>query len=779
MLRKVLCLTLCLILGTTVSAHAAVQRQLEGVRDYPSLPQPYHMLDWQDITLKFIDLVTDPEAEGTYFPVFSWNAPGFQGVEKSFAFPSYVGREMTEGGGESVTLFMMLLSGTLMGLDMRDYKGENFLDTTQVYYNPTLGTFFNNPGSFGGQTFWYELFPAMLHTMLSYEYPDEETMALQNRNSADAWYEACVALGGENLDFDCTSFDLLKKEKVQGDWKEPDAAAGIALIEYLNYAMRGDERYLQAAKWCMDWLEKIDYNPLYEVMGYFAPLLAARMNVELGTNYSVGRFLNWMPGNDSRPRQGWGVINENWHGYDCYGIAGSEPYAGGYAFAMNTFVQCSAIAPVARYDGRYADAIGKWLLNSANALRLFYPGQLPPGHETCADMTGDPDGVIPYEGLREDYNNVALIAMGDPLLYGWAKTDRSLYSGAPSGMLAAILEETETEGILRFDLLKTDYAHGPAYPTALYYNPYDTEKIVTVSLPEGTYDLYDSAAGSKMAENRTGQTEVSLPAGHAAVIVTVPAGAAWTEKSGLLYADGVFVGADRPGVNLISPEKGAEVTGAAEVVTRLDSAGQTPVDMSVTVGDKVLYRGAYMPSVKVDLSECAEGSGKLRVRVAFANGMEETDQAAVKVRSAGNDIASYTPVQLAGQWMAMPEMPGKIERIGAQAYISAPEGETDGGAESPWFFLDLDRDATLRVEVGVCEPEMVIRLLLENAPEGYDLVQTAVDEGESITISLGEILRVRYPGETFTGKQAARLCILATGEENARVSIKRLSLRYD
>lgn len=41
---------------------------------------------------------------------------------------------------------------------------------------------------------------------------------------------------------------------------------------------------------------------------------------------------------------------------------------------MNGFQQAAALAPVAKYDKRYARAIGKWLLNIANASRLFYNG---------------------------------------------------------------------------------------------------------------------------------------------------------------------------------------------------------------------------------------------------------------------------------------------------------------------------------------------------------------------------------------------------------------------
>lgn len=779
-MKKLLALALCAVLLAAVPlhGHAAVQLPLKGVAGYPNLPQPYHMLDWKEIAVQFIDLVTDENAQGQYFPVFSWNRPGYCGVERSFAFPSYVGREMTEGGGESVTLFMALLSATLMGMDMRDYKGENLLDTTEVYYNPTLGTFFNNPGSFGGQTFWYEIFPAMLHTMLSYEYPDEAEMAGRDRRSADAWYAACENLGGENLDFDCLSYDFLKRERVFGDWKEPDAAAGIALIEYFNYIMHGDEKHLQAARWCMDWLEKIDDNPLYEVMAYYAPLIGARMNVEQGTNYSVGRFLNWMPGNDSKPRQGWGVINQAWNGYDCYGLAGSESYAGGYAFAMNTFVQSSAIAPVARYDARYADAIGKWLLNAANAVRLFYPNQLPEGHETCPNLEGDPQGVIPYEGLRRRYNQVDVIAMGDPLLYGWADTDRGIYSGAPVGMMAAMMAPTEVEGIVQFDLLKTDYAHQAAYPTYLYFNPYEETKTVSFQVGDECCDLYDSASGSMLMEHVTGEVQLPLAAARSTVVVVVPSGAAWCRRGADTYADGVFVGSARSAIRVTAPADGATVAGAVEVTTRAYLNNDEAQSMVVTLGDEVVYEGPYAESVKADARACAPGSAVLRVRLTTKNGYVETDQVKVKVSGQPSRIAVYNPVQIAETWESIPSMPARIERVGAQAYITEQGDATWGGAMSPWFFIDFDRSATLMLEMGSSNPCVAVQLYVDGAPYGYYLLgDTALDE--KIYIDVNEALAAYHPQLKLEGEHAARLYLIATGAEGASIGVKLVSLGYD
>ena len=86
--------------------------------------------------------------------------------------------------------------------------------------------------------------------------------------------------------------------------------------------------------------------------------------------------------------------------YDCYGLQGSTTDGGGYAFAMNTFDAAGLITPLVRYDARYARAIGKWMLNLANAARLFYPDALPERLQSLYGWKSDPADAVAYEGLR-------------------------------------------------------------------------------------------------------------------------------------------------------------------------------------------------------------------------------------------------------------------------------------------------------------------------------------------------------------------------------------------
>jgi hypothetical protein len=240
-------------------------------------------------------------------------------------------------------------------------------------------------------------------------------------------------------------------------------------------------------------------------------------------------------------RKGWGVIAQRWGEMDCHGLAGSTTDRGGYAFAMNTFAAAGVLAPVARYDERYARALGKWTLNVANASRLFYADELPRQQQSCPDWAGDPQHVIAYEGLRKAWNGCSPFAIGDPTTYWKMPLDFGLYGSSHVGFLAAIVSPTDVEMILRIDLLATDFFRDQAYPTFLYYNPHPTNRNVSVDVGEGQRDLFDSIGGQFIQRRCTGTVAVEIPAKGVRVIVITPAGGEPSRDGARLRLNGVVI----------------------------------------------------------------------------------------------------------------------------------------------------------------------------------------------------------------------------------------------
>jgi hypothetical protein len=521
------------------------QRSIHAVDLMPNLPRPYRMLDWAGIARKYDRLVFDTDARGEHRPLCWIEPSGTNTGKPSFGLSSYVGdgRAGTDSH-EGVTCIGALMGAVTVGIDKR--KGpHDFVAMCQDHFNSANGVnlVLNSVSQGTGGSFWYEMWPHMAFYALADRYPGDRELERILRITADRWEGVAQALSpGGRPSFDHTSYDVIARRPVDnGQWREPDAAAGMAWIQYAAYRRLRDPRYLKAADLSMRFLAERRDNPFYEVLLPWGALTAARMNAELGRTYPVDKLIQWSFG-ISDCRGGWGVIVGNWSGYDCSGLVGSVDNRGGYAFAMNTFAQVGALTPIARYDTRYAGAIGKWALNAANAARLFYPRQLPQGHESSAGWKGDPQGVIAYEGLRYEWEGKRPYATGDPQAMSWGpKTDLGLYGSSYVGLLGGIVGRTSDPAILKLDLLATDFFHAPAHPTHLLYNPRSHAVSVRFDLPPGRRDLYDAVSRKFVARRVSGKARVTLPAGRAMVLVACPAPARITRSQGRTLAGGVVI----------------------------------------------------------------------------------------------------------------------------------------------------------------------------------------------------------------------------------------------
>ncbi len=407
-LLRILPIVTCLVTSGALFQCAAAEAShvaISRVDGMPNLPQPFAMRDWAQVTRDYVSFVFDFEQRGEHLPLVAW-------LDKNrtmVSFPSYVGGPKDP---EAVNYLAAVVSGSLIGLDMRNYRGHDWVTLGTNFFNATEGVYVNRPHGGTGDSFWYDVFPNVLFYQLNEMYRSDAARDDQARSVALKWYEACVALGGKTdplavPNFDHTGLNLKTMQMVEMGRIEPEGAAGIAWLEYMAWLEFKDPRFLTASDWCIRSLEaKPDaQSPLYEVLLPYGALIAARMNAELGSHYNVAKLVNacFEPRGMLQARPGWGVITDRWNGLDAHGLVGSTTDGGGYAFAMNTFQWAGALVPLARYDTRYARDIGKWMLNLANAARLFYPNAHDAKHQSSYDWAKvhDSKSVIAYEGIRK------------------------------------------------------------------------------------------------------------------------------------------------------------------------------------------------------------------------------------------------------------------------------------------------------------------------------------------------------------------------------------------
>lgn len=681
------------------------------VKSMPNMPRPFAMRDWEQVTRSYLDFVLDFDGHGAHLPLVRW-----EDSKKSMIWmPAYVGNK---DGPESINYLAAIISGSLVGINMRTYHGHDWVAMATNFYNPLDGVILDWPKGNSGGSLWYDVLPNVLFFQLTEMYPDAPAEERRLLSIAERWYQACVVLGGSTNpealpDFDHTGFNLrTMKPFDNGERIEPEGGAGIAWMEYMAWRQSKDPRFLAAADWSIRALERkpVEASPLYEVLLPYSVLTAARMNAELGRSYDVTKLLNWCfdPRPSPQARPNWGIISGAWNGLDVDGLVGSATDGGGYAFAMNSFQYAGTLAPLARYDPGYAHDLGKWILNLANAARLFYPNALDADHQSSHAWasTYDQKSVIAYEGLRKwkrsdantaraDYRTTAgkiskgsfastkyyreeppelevleesrvgdhshldhtwefdlpecserfLVvaaervdkghldnafrfsyannsngpfteafsikhsglpqlkelpsalhgklyvkaestdgskgqlccdelcvdamaissrseigpyAQGDLIvsfidlvkgctvpivLYRPATvvTDLGLYGSAQVGNLGGVIKPTNVEKILRLDLLKTDYFHGPAYPTFLYYNPYPTAKSVELDPGAEPTDIYDTVSKGFLRRNIRGRTQITIPPDTARVVVFAPAKGKLTHEGKHFLIGGVIV----------------------------------------------------------------------------------------------------------------------------------------------------------------------------------------------------------------------------------------------
>ena len=183
------------------------------------------------------------------------------------------------------------------------------------------------------------------------------------------------------------------------------------------------------------------------------------------------------------------------------------------------------------------------MLNAANAARLFYPEELPDKYQSAANLKGFTHNAIAYEALSPNRKRQPIFADRDD--WGPETLERtaqfSLYGSSHAGIFGAIVGRTSDEAILQLDCLATDFFRGKAYPTHLYFNPYQEDKDVQIDVGSQPADLYDAVSHVFVARGACGRPPLRLVRDSVAVIVQVPASGTVTRDGQRLLVNGVVV----------------------------------------------------------------------------------------------------------------------------------------------------------------------------------------------------------------------------------------------
>jgi hypothetical protein len=528
----------------------AQQISIPRIDQMPAMPDPYVMRNWKAVARGYDSLAFDLTRSGPYLPLVFLNTSTVNfPLQPSFGLHTYVGDTRSGSSGEAINVLPAIVGATLCGADKRAQYGRDWVLMSREYFNNRTAenVYLNAPMTSSGNDWWYDVMPNIFFFQIYSHYSGTEDYARQFGIVADRWKQAVLTMGGSLTPWSHPGLEhrgwrLASMTPNNTPPFEPEAGGSIAWLLYHAGVVTEKKEYQWMAELCLEELNAYTINPAYELQLSYGTLLAAKMNAEAGTEFNVEKMVNWCF--DVSPTRSWGTIVGKWGGLDCSGLIGEVNYSNDYAFSMNTFEQLGALVPLVRYDPRFARAIGKWVLNAANASRLFYGGYLPDANQDSRAWSGqfDPSSVIAHEALRQTGPaSVSPYATGDAMGNNWAPTNLSLYSSSHVGILGAVIDTTTVRGILQIDLLATDYFHRPAYPSYLLFNPDSMAHTVQIPLAGGTYDIYDAAAKNFVVQGATSTAGLSIPASDAVVAVILPAGGTVAYDEEHLLVNGIVV----------------------------------------------------------------------------------------------------------------------------------------------------------------------------------------------------------------------------------------------
>jgi hypothetical protein len=626
-------------------------KTVDKIADFPDIPSSYRYFDYRQKARELDEvLFSFADSDEVQIPVYieddssTWSPLGYWVVQsretndynpletgylkRTFGFPSYVGdNRVSSAGSEAMTTISSVLGSSYAGIDKQkqifgDFE-RDFVEMTFASYD-TGSKLVHNVG-LQGQSFWYDIFPQIMFARLYDLYPNTPFMREIVLNGADQWLEALPHFVlDDEISYEFVGFNVvLEAPTLIGDHIEPPNG-GLAFLFYSAYQMTKNPKYLEGAKTVLDYLQTYQKNPNYEALTDYAPLVASILNRDHGTEYDVGKFIDYVFDGDSAFRPGWSVMNGSFGNYPVDGLVGQ---AGDYAFLMNSLHLATVLAPLVKYDARYAASIGKYMLNLTNNARNFFPQSLSLSHQSMDHyLPFDVRGSLAYEGFRNSYNSINGYAMGDATTMFGQPSDLSIYSSAFIGGMGALVEETNIDGVLKIDLNATDSFGDNEYPSYLFYNPFDEDKIISFACGKSKVNIFDLVSNGFAATNVDGTIQLRIPAKNAKVIRVLP-----NSRVPMAYPDENVILLDRKifsryqaAVNFVDLSTRAELTSSS--VLRFETF--TPIDdevinMKISFGSILAYDGEPLSEFSYQKSMLPDTDYTLRVDIETKNGLRD------------------------------------------------------------------------------------------------------------------------------------------------------------
>ena len=719
-----------------------ISKTIQATQDIPYLPDHYRYIDWRQRAVEFNNFLFKTNTADIIFNQEEKNTG-----RAALGIKTYLDEGM-EAPSQALTLIGALLSTEALNLNiLNEEEISKLMESIESYYNIENGegTFLNyQEGNSKEMSFWQQLYPSIVYFMLMDRYSPTVDSDAMLQNIADTWYEVVMDLGGSDgiVDFGYTGYDFKNKIPFDnGKWIEPDAAAGVALLQYYAFEKFGDRKYMKAANLCMEYMDDFDRNPGYELLYLYLPYLSARLNSTGDYHFNTAKYMEFFF-TESDYRREYGIFNDDY----ATGLIGERTQYGGSPSSFQSIIGATALVPMLKYDQRYAIEVGRYLLNVTNNLNLFYD-----------EDSSDNANIVPLERVEKD---------------GDARQRHSILSGAYLGLLATMIEPTNVEGILKVDINQNDYYVEEAKERPLYllFNPHEDQKVVEYE-PQttGCVSLYDVVSHQFLKENIKGKTDIEIKGNEAVMILEIPI----EEGENQYSIDRKVehgVSADVPlAVNILDIPRYGVIDDKYPInidIQTTDEAAVSNIKLSLD-GEPIFQNVNYTKPYELEATRLENGYHLLEVEVTAKGGLKDYSYARVFIQKDDQPYILNNQAIDITKWEYDSERDISLTNEDKDALIQ-------GRIVSQPFAIDFSQVPLLDLEVAAFSGSWSV--LLRDVESGHEfyLLKDSTDAGHIIS-NMNYVLHRLNPGKfNLLGKHEVQLVVLP--DENSTVTLKQAQI---
>ena len=757
---SVLCLMMTLVISdkkafaNNSDKTKSIYKIVQSTRDIPMIPDNYVYKDWKGLATDFTEMLFNFDQYPLGYIDRSYKNTG----RESLGFLTNASDDQDISKAQAITAIGALLSANLVGKEsIGEEKLNQLVQLVQSYYNIENGEgLFLNYQKVNTKdlTFWEQVYPGVLYFMLMDRYEATVDSEQILRSIADSWYEVVMDLGGNDnmVDMGYTGYDFKEKKPYDnGEWIEPDAAAGIALMQYFAYEKFQDRKYIKAAELCMNYLDEFQRNPGYEVLYLYLPYLSARLNALENYHFDTPKHMEFFF-TESDYRNEYGMFN----GEFGTGLIGKRTEYGGTAYSFPSIVGATAIVPTLKYDQRYAVEVGRYLLQLTNSLNLFYD-------EKQSALSDQYHHLIPTEKVERNHPE--------------SEQNLSVLSGAYLGLLGAMIESTNVDGILKVNLNTNDYYMNEeeTNPSYLLFNPHEQEQEVEyTTTSQGEVNLYDSVSQQFIEERVQGQVKIKIKAADAVVITEIsvtPEDNIYDEQRKVEHE---VKGKVLASVNFVGLSQYEPIADDYPLDLEIKTSGEVAVsNITIYLDRKPVFKNVtYTEPYVVKVEDLANGYHILEAEIETSNGVKDRSFARVFIQKDENPyLLNELPNQLM-KWQSIDG--GNLQSINGDSEVRI-SGPANTGVTSAPFVLDFSQVPMISMEVSDFSAPWTLRMRVIETGDTFDIFKDSTEAGQIIG-SLNYMLHKLNP-KTFHlfGKHEVAFELVTT-EDGGTVDIKKVRL---